>query len=106
MFTLKSPDGIPNLKNLFILTRKKAIVAVGWEERLVRMEVMSMEETSQDLLLDTCLLAGKVMMESGAEMYRVEDTMSRIAEAATEKKRNQLCDTHRNFHDNTRQLKC
>ncbi|AQY50202.1 threonine/serine exporter family protein [Listeria weihenstephanensis] len=45
-----------------------------------------MEETSQDLLLDTCLLAGKVMMESGAEMYRVEDTMSRIAEAATEKK--------------------
>lgn len=32
-----------------------------------------------DLLLDTCLLAGKIMMESGAEMYRVEDTMNRIA---------------------------
>lgn len=30
-----------------------------------------------DLLLDTCLLAGKIMMESNAEMYRVEDTMSR-----------------------------
>ncbi|WP_430535286.1 threonine/serine exporter family protein [Listeria rocourtiae] len=45
-----------------------------------------MEETPQDFLLDTCLLAGKIMMESGAEMYRVEDTMSRIAEAASERK--------------------
>ncbi|MBC2194154.1 threonine/serine exporter family protein [Listeria booriae] len=45
-----------------------------------------MEETSEDLLLETCLLAGKIMMESGAEMYRVEDTMSRIAETATEAK--------------------
>ncbi|MBC2104901.1 threonine/serine exporter family protein [Listeria booriae] len=45
-----------------------------------------MEETSEDLLLETCLLAGKIMMESGAEMYRVEDTMSRIAETATESK--------------------
>lgn len=35
-----------------------------------------------DLLLDTCLLAGKIMMESNAEMYRVEDTMSRIALAS------------------------
>lgn len=42
-----------------------------------------MEETPQDFLLDTCLLAGKIMMESGAEMYRVEDTMSRIAEAGS-----------------------
>lgn len=33
-------------------------------------------------LLDTCLLAGKIMIESGAEMYRVDDTMSRIAKNA------------------------
>ncbi|MBC1936798.1 threonine/serine exporter family protein [Listeria grandensis] len=45
-----------------------------------------MEDAPQDFLLDTCLLAGKIMMESGAEMYRVEDTMSRIAEAASESK--------------------
>ncbi|EUJ45458.1 threonine/serine exporter family protein [Listeria riparia] len=45
-----------------------------------------MEEASEDLLLETCLLAGKIMMESGAEMYRVEDTMSRIAETATDTK--------------------
>ncbi|MFV0561321.1 MAG: threonine/serine exporter family protein [Enterococcus sp.] len=38
-----------------------------------------MPDKDLDLLLDTCLLAGKVMMESNAEMYRVEDTMSRIA---------------------------
>ncbi|WP_420022132.1 threonine/serine exporter family protein [Candidatus Enterococcus huntleyi] len=35
-----------------------------------------------DKLLETCLLAGKIMMESNAEMYRVEDTMSRIALAS------------------------
>ena len=34
---------------------------------------------SEHLLLETCLLAGKIMMESGSEVYRVEDTMSRIA---------------------------
>lgn len=33
-------------------------------------------------VMETCLLAGKVMMESDAEMYRVEDTMRRIAIAA------------------------
>ncbi|MGX7418187.1 threonine/serine exporter family protein [Carnobacterium gallinarum] len=38
-----------------------------------------MSNKSIDLLLDTCLLAGKIMLESGAEMYRVEDTMNRIA---------------------------
>ena len=32
-------------------------------------------------VLETCLLAGKIMLESDAEMYRVEDTMSRIATA-------------------------
>ncbi|KRK74068.1 threonine/serine exporter family protein [Lacticaseibacillus nasuensis] len=30
-------------------------------------------------LLTTCLLAGRIMIESGAEMYRVDDTMTRIA---------------------------
>ena len=34
---------------------------------------------SEHLLLETCLLAGKIMMESGSEVYRVEDTMNRIA---------------------------
>lgn len=41
-----------------------------------------MSEKELNLLLDTCLLAGKIMMESNAEMYRVEDTMSRIALAS------------------------
>jgi len=30
-------------------------------------------------IMDVCLLAGKIMLENGAETYRVEDTMSRIA---------------------------
>ncbi len=28
-----------------------------------------------------CILAGKIMLVSGAETYRIEDTMSRIARA-------------------------
>lgn len=32
-------------------------------------------------IIEVCLLAGKVMLQSGAETYRVEDTMSRIAAA-------------------------
>ena len=32
-----------------------------------------------DLLIDTCLMAGRIMIESGSEMYRVEDTITRIA---------------------------
>ncbi|ANS73372.1 hypothetical protein AWM70_01215 [Paenibacillus yonginensis] len=31
--------------------------------------------------IDICLLAGKIMLQSGAETYRVEDTMIRIAHA-------------------------
>ncbi|MFC4779523.1 threonine/serine exporter family protein [Paenibacillus sp. GCM10023252] len=31
--------------------------------------------------IELCLLAGKVMLQSGAETYRVEDTMSRMAAA-------------------------
>ncbi|MFD1318814.1 threonine/serine exporter family protein [Loigolactobacillus zhaoyuanensis] len=30
-------------------------------------------------ILDTCLIAGRIMVESGSEMYRVEDTMRRMA---------------------------
>ncbi|MFS7206072.1 threonine/serine exporter family protein [Carnobacterium divergens] len=45
-----------------------------------------MSKAYTDLLLDTCLLAGKIMMESGAEMYRVEDTMNRIATVESGKK--------------------
>lgn len=37
------------------------------------------------LILDTCLMAGKIMTESGSEVYRVEDTMNRIAENAGQK---------------------
>ncbi|OEH92775.1 threonine/serine exporter family protein [Bacillus solimangrovi] len=32
-------------------------------------------------IMEVCLLAGKVMLQSGAETYRVEDTMTRIASA-------------------------
>lgn len=38
--------------------------------------------TSQSYkVVETCLLAGKIMLQSGAETYRVEDTMTRIAYA-------------------------
>lgn len=43
-----------------------------------------MEETciSPDQeLIEICLLAGKIMLQSGAETYRVEDTMTRLADA-------------------------
>lgn len=32
-------------------------------------------------IMDVCLLAGKIMLQSGAETYRVEDTMMRMAKA-------------------------
>lgn len=35
---------------------------------------------NKHLLLKTSLLAGRIMMESGSEAYRVEDTMQRIAQ--------------------------
>jgi len=41
--------------------------------------VTQLRETRRELALDCCLLAGKIMMESGAETYRVEDTMIRMA---------------------------
>ncbi|MBG9987723.1 threonine/serine exporter family protein [Aerococcaceae bacterium DSM 111176] len=36
-------------------------------------------ENRNQLVISTCLLAGKIMMESGSEGYRIEDTMQRIA---------------------------
>ncbi|WP_405111688.1 threonine/serine exporter family protein [Paenibacillus sp. FSL K6-1217] len=35
--------------------------------------------TSTHDIVDLCLLAGKIMLQSGAETYRVEDTMGRMA---------------------------
>lgn len=34
-------------------------------------------DTSQ--IIEVCLIAGKIMLQNGAETYRVEDTMMRIA---------------------------
>lgn len=38
--------------------------------------------TTAKLLQDTCLLAGKIMISSGSETYRVEDTVQHIARSA------------------------
>ncbi|WP_336824349.1 threonine/serine exporter family protein [Sporosarcina sp. USHLN248] len=38
-----------------------------------------MLSTDKELAIDCCLLAGRLMMEAGAETYRVEDTMERMA---------------------------
>lgn len=43
------------------------------------------KQSTIQLILDTCLMAGKIMTESGSEVYRVEDTMNRIAENAGQK---------------------
>jgi len=40
-------------------------------------------EEEQALLMDVCLLAGQLMLISGAETHRVEDTMTRMAAAYT-----------------------
>lgn len=37
---------------------------------------------SADLVMDTCLLAGTMILKNGGETYRTEETMTRIAEAA------------------------
>lgn len=37
---------------------------------------------SEDLVMQTCLLAGEIMLKNGGETYRVEDTMRLIAKAA------------------------
>ncbi|WP_445488993.1 threonine/serine exporter family protein [Niallia sp. 03133] len=43
------------------------------------MEFISKEKTYE--IIEVCLLAGKIMLRNGAETYRVEDTMTRIANA-------------------------
>src|SRR3954470_16910558 len=41
------------------------------------MDKMVVEQTYE--IMEVCLLAGKIMLQSGGETYRVEDTMVRIA---------------------------
>jgi uncharacterized membrane protein YjjP (DUF1212 family) len=41
------------------------------------MDKMVVEQTYE--IMEVCLLAGKIMLQSGGETYRVEDTMMRIA---------------------------
>ncbi|MFT8321889.1 MAG: threonine/serine exporter family protein [Bacillus sp. (in: firmicutes)] len=43
------------------------------------MEYISKEKTYE--IIEVCLLAGRIMLKNGAETYRVEDTMTRIANA-------------------------
>lgn len=40
---------------------------------------MQLEAKDVNQLFSACLLAGKIMVESGSEMYRTEDTMRRMA---------------------------
>jgi uncharacterized membrane protein YjjP (DUF1212 family) len=42
---------------------------------------MENEKTRTYEIMEVCLLAGKIMLQSGGETYRVEDTMMRIADA-------------------------
>lgn len=44
--------------------------------------VKTPEKRGYQEVLEVCLLAGKLMIEGGSEMYRVEDTMLRIAKNA------------------------
>jgi len=50
--------------------------------------VGAIELEDKEMAIDCCLLAGRLMMESGAETYRVEDTMVRMASSQ------QLSSTH------------
>lgn len=45
------------------------------------MEGPAMAAAGDQGQIEICLLAGKIMLQSGAETYRVEDTMIRMAEA-------------------------
>ncbi|EMR07799.1 Inner membrane protein YjjP [Bhargavaea cecembensis DSE10] len=38
-----------------------------------------MNDAREEMGIDACLLAGRLMMEAGAETYRVDDTMTRMA---------------------------
>ena len=41
-----------------------------------------MQDTQMQELIDSVMLAGKIMIESGADMARVDDTLKRIARNA------------------------
>ncbi len=51
---------------------------VSWNACQERMR-MENKEAYTYYVMDICLLAGQIMLQSGAETYRVEDTMTRIA---------------------------
>lgn len=55
---------------------KKRVVDLKLTKQMVT------ENQYNDQVLDTCLKAGRLMIESGSEMYRVEDTMLRISRNA------------------------
>lgn len=44
-------------------------------------EDMAITIQDKDQIVEICLLAGKLMLQNGAETYRVEDTMTRMAAA-------------------------
>src|SRR5690606_41854210 len=48
---------------------------------LLRNKGENMKQNEKLIVIDACLLAGKIMMQSGAEPYRAEDTMIRMAAA-------------------------
>lgn len=51
----------------------------GQEKKAVMRKSADMEKiTDYKLLLDTAVLAGQIMLQNGAEIYRVEDTIHRI----------------------------
>ncbi len=58
---------------------------------------MTQQKLDKYEIMDVSLLAGKIMLESGAETYRVEDTMMRIAASYGIKKIPQLCDANRDY---------
>jgi uncharacterized membrane protein YjjP (DUF1212 family) len=55
------------------------IQVIPISQEIKRMENLSSNTTYE--ITQACLLAGKIMLENGAETYRVEDTMTRVADA-------------------------
>ena len=49
---------------------------------------------NEKLLMKTALLAGKILMENGAEVYRTEDTMERIIRKGVGQVRTDIFYTH------------
>ena len=62
--------------------RLNRIKSEGCAVRDARTMVAEIAAERNQLVIDTCLLAGRIMIESGSEMYRVEDTITRIARNA------------------------